>query len=285
MPTILRPGRPADAVPCGTICYIAFKTISERHGFPPDFPTPEPAIGLLTELLARADIYSVVAEEDGDIQGSNFLWETDEIVGVGPITVDPAAQNGSIGRRLMEDVLHRARERNAARVRLVQAAYHGRSLALYTKLGFNPLAPLTCLQGPALGHVEPGCEVRPATADDLSACAALHHAVHGHDRAGDLRGAMAQDRARLVTRNGRIAGYTTGIGFFGHAVGETNSDLQALIGAAESFPGPGLLLPTLNSELLRWCLGRGLRIVQPMTLMGLGAYQKPTGAWLPSIIY
>jgi hypothetical protein len=33
------------------------------------------------------------------VVGSNFLWEGDAIAGVGPITVDPAAQNGSVGRR------------------------------------------------------------------------------------------------------------------------------------------------------------------------------------------
>jgi hypothetical protein len=45
--------------------------------------------------------------------------------------------------------------------------------------------------------------------------------------------------------------------FLGHAVAESNEDLTALIGAAQSFPGPGFLLPTRNSDLLRWCLERG----------------------------
>ncbi len=84
---------------------------------------------------------------------------------------------------------------------------------------------------------------------------------------------------------GRISGYTTMIGFFGHTVGESNEDLKALIGAAESFPGPGFLLPTRNSEMLRWWLEQGLHIVQPMTLMSLGLYNEPAGAFLPSILY
>ena len=29
----------------------------------------------------------------------------------------------------------------------------------------------------------------------------------------------------------------------------------------------------------------GLRIVQPMTLMSLGEYREPQGAFLPSILY
>jgi hypothetical protein len=75
------------------------------------------------------------------------------------------------------------------------------------------------------------------------------------------------------------------IGFFGHTVGESNEDLKALIGAAEGFPGPGFLLPTRNSEMLRWCLEQGLHIVQPMTLMSLGLYNEPRGAFMPSVLY
>ena len=35
----LRQSRPEDAQPLGEICYEAFKTISESHGFPPVFPS------------------------------------------------------------------------------------------------------------------------------------------------------------------------------------------------------------------------------------------------------
>ena len=75
------------------------------------------------------------------------------------------------------------------------------------------------------------------------------------------------------------------LGFFGHAVAKGNEDLKALIGAAPAFPGPGFLLPTRNSELLRWCLEKGLRVVQPMTLMSMGLYNEPDGAFLPSVVY
>jgi GNAT superfamily N-acetyltransferase len=105
---------------------------------------------LVASLLSRGDIYSVVAEVDGRVVGSNFLWENGAIAGVGPITIDPSAQNVAVGRRLMEEVLRRAKERNDAGVRLVQAAYHNRSLSLYTKLGFDVREPLSNLQGPAI---------------------------------------------------------------------------------------------------------------------------------------
>ena len=281
----LRPGTMKDAEICGTICYHAFKTISEAHHFPPDFPSPEIATGLLSWMLSHPGFYSVVAEVEGHVVGSNFLDERSTIAGVGPITIDPTAQNKSIGRRLMEDVHQRAEQKNFPGVRLLQGAYHTRSFSLYTKLGYDVREPLACLNGPALNEGTPDLPVRPANELDLEACNTLCRQVHGHDRAGDLLDAIKQGMATVVERDGRITGYATLIGFFGHAVGESNADIQAHIGAANEIAGPGFLLPTRNSELLRWCLGRGLRVIQPMTLMSKGFYNEPTAPFLPSILY
>ena len=63
-------------------------------------------------------------------------------------------------------------------------------------------------------------------------------AVHGHDRSGELLDAIREGSARVVEHGGRITGYTTGIAFFAHSVGETNEDLKALIAAAPEFAGP-----------------------------------------------
>ena len=282
----LRPGRPDDLAACASICHAAFGAIAGRHNFPTDFPTVEPAEQLIASLLARADVYAVVAEmADGRVVGSNFLWDMAPIAGVGPITVDPGAQDRAVGRRLMEDVLAQARDRAFAGVRLCQAGYHGRSLALYAKLGFQVREPLACLQGPALGLALPGRAVRPAADADVAACDALHFKVHGYARRWELLDAIGQGVAAVVERDGRVTGYATGVGFFGHAVGESDEDLEALIGAAPSFPGPGFLLPTRHGGLFRWCLAHGLRVVQPMTLMSLGLYNEPAGAFLPSVLY
>ncbi len=281
----LRKGEPADAAAAGEICYRAFKAIAEAHGFAPDFPGPEAATGTISGLIGDDRFFGVVAETDGRLVGSNFLDERNRISAVGPITVDPELQNDSAGRALMQAVMRRSEERGFAGIRLVQAGYHCRSLALYLKLGFEAREHLSCLQGPAIGKAAPGCAVRSATADDLAACNALCFRVHGHDRSGELADAVAQGAARVVERAGRVSGYTTSIAFFGHAVCETNDDLQALIGAAESFPGAGFLVPTGNGELMRWCLGEGLRITQTLTLMSIGLYNRPNGAWLPSVLY
>jgi len=282
----LRPGRPEDGKVLGKICYEAFRSISEAHNFPPDFPESDAAIGLITMLLTRPDAYSVVAQDgDGRPVGSNFLWESDTVAGVGPITVDPDVQNSSYGRAMMEDVIRRSDEQGHPSVRLVQAAFHNRSLSLYTKLGFDTVEPLSNIQGAPLGLAIEGYSVRKMGIEDLESADAVAFRVHGHTRHNEVAAAIEQGTAMVVEHNGTITGYTTGVGFFGHTVGQTNLEIQALIGAAENFAGPGFLVPTRNSELLRWCFSHGLRIVQPLTLMSRGLYQEPRGAFLPSILY
>jgi predicted N-acetyltransferase YhbS len=281
----LRRGKAADATTLGEICYSAFKAIADAHNFPPDFPSPNDAAAMLAAYLSHDGFFSIVAEVDGRIVGSNFLDERNPISGLGPVTVAPAVQNEGAGRALVHAAMRRSEERSFEGVRLVQAGYHMRTLALYLKLGFEAREQLACIQGPAVGKAVAGRSVRPATEHDLAACNRLCLRVHGHDRGGELADAVAQGTARVAESAGRITGYATCVAFFGHAVGESNDDLKALIAAAESFPGPGFLVPTGNADLMRWCLGEHLRIVQTMTLMTIGFYNEPQGSWLPSVTF
>ena len=185
----------------------------------------------------------------------------------------------------MQAVMTRATERKFAGVRLVQAAYHNRSLSLYAKLGFVVHEPLACMQGLPIRKTSLGYHVCSAQPSDLGACNDLCVRVHGHDRAGELNDAIQQGTAMVAESEGRIKAYASSIAFFGHAVGESNQDLQALIAAATEFQGPGILVPTRNAGLFRWCLESGLRVVQPMTLMTTGLYNEPAGAYLPSILF
>jgi len=60
---------------------------------------------------------------------------------------------------------------------------------------------------------------------------------------------------------------------------------MALIGAAPEFGGPGFLLPTRNHEVFSYCLEAGLKLVFQMTLMTVGFYNEPAGAYMPSVLY
>lgn len=280
----IRAATPADAEACGSICYEAFRTIADRHGFPPDLPARDDAIGILAGLLSHPGFYGVVAEDDGRVIGSNFLDERASVAGLGPITVDPEAQNSQVGRMLMEHALERAEAQGRPGVRLVQAAYHNRSLCLYSKLGFEVREPLACLQGEAVNCRIPNHDVRSATNADLEVCNDVCRSVHGYARSRELQDGIEAGTATVVEHEGRISGYATMVGFLGHAVARTNTDLKALIGASPEFVGPGFLLPTRNGELFRWCLDGGLRVVQVMTYMSTGLYNEPQGAYLPSIL-
>ena len=281
----LRRGIAADASACGPILYEAFKAIGDKHNFPPDFPSAEFATERVAERLKDPGIYAVVAEMDGRVVGSNFLDERSSIRGIGPITVDPSVQNAGVGKLLMKHVIARAEGHGAAGIRLLQAGFHNRSLSLYSKLGFRTREPVSVLQGAPLGRKFDGYEVRAATAADIEACNLMCRYVHGFDRGGELRDAVGQGTATLVEHAGRITGYATAIAFFGHAVAMTNRDLMALIGAATVFPGPGFLLPTRNHEALVWCLNNDLKLVYQMTLMTMGLYNEPNGAYLPSVLF
>jgi GNAT superfamily N-acetyltransferase len=280
----LREARPEDAETCGRICYEAFYRINSEHNFPPDIPSVEMGIGILSMMIGHPGFHVVVAERDGVVHGSNVLDERSQIAGVGPITVDPGRQNEGLGRLLMDHVIERGKRFDG--IRLVQAAFHNRSLSLYTKLGFDPREPLSCVTGTPLAQQIPGWDVRPATLDDLAACDAVCQRVHGITRSGEVADAIRSGNAQVVLRDDeRITGYTTGIAFFAHSVAETDEDLHALIASAHQFGGSGFLVPTRNAALLRWCLQQGWQIVQPLTLMSMGRYQEPRGSWLASITY
>ena len=120
-----------------------------------------------------------------------------------------------VGRLLMEAMLERADARQAPGVRLVQIAYHNRSLCLYTKLGFDVRATFAALHGEPLGLTLPGYRVRRAYPDDQAECDALCVRVHGHDRSGELgrpsrRARHASSSTSAASRATRPAS-TTGI--------------------------------------------------------------------------
>ena len=96
------------------------------------------------------------------------------------------------------------------------------------------------------------------------------HRVHGFDRSGELADAIARNTATVVRHRGRITGYATEIGLFAHAVGESNEDLKALIGAAAAFTGPGFLVPTRNHDVWNWWPGKQSRWIcrQPRKSVG-----------------
>ncbi len=274
-----------DIEVCGEICYRAFCGIADQHNFPHEFPSLDNAVGTIRGMISNPGFYGIVAELNGRIAGSNFMDERAPMGGIGPISVDPDMQNSGAGRAMMQHMLDRVAANRLPGVRLVQTAYHNRSFSLYAKLGFEIREPLSAMVGSPIKESVPGYPVRAATDADLAACNRLCALVHGHDRGGELRDAIKSGTAAVVEHLGRITGYATAIGYAGHAVGESNEELKALISAAPAFLGVGPLVPSRNGELLRWCYSRGLRLFQQMTLMTVGLYNEPRFRFIPSILF
>ena len=279
----------ADAEACGRVIYEAFKGISVRHGFPPDFHSTQAASRVASFFIEHPSIFSVVAEHEGQVVGTTFLDERDVIRGVGGVAVDPPLQGRGIGRRLMEAVLRRARD--AVGIRLVQDAFNASSMSLYASLGFEVKEPLVSIRGKPKGEPPAKSEVRPMRWADVEECALLCRQVHGFDRSHELRDALGapQGCSPLVAlRQGRVVAYAyTVFRNLAHGVAETEPDMRALIlgvGATSAEPF-AFFLPTRQARLFRWCLSQGLRVIKPATLMAIGAYREPKGCFIPSGLY
>ena len=105
-----------------------------------------------------------------------------------------------------------------------------------------------------------------------------------YDRSVEIREAVSKGIARVVERDGRLTGYTTGFGYEGHTVARRWTDVKDLIAGSDTIGSPGFLVSTRNSDLLAWCLSRGFRIRHPVNLMTFGAYAEPGGVLLPTVL-
>ncbi|MBD0299240.1 MAG: GNAT family N-acetyltransferase [Nitrososphaera sp.] len=288
MGLVIRSIRQADVETCGKIGFQAHKAISSAHGYPSEQPSIEFAVGMIKTLLANPNSWGALAERDGQILGSIFLhvFPPSPVAAIGPLTVDPSAE-GRVGRALMEASLMEARKRGYEQVRLVQSPSHLRSFVLYTKCGFTLREPLFLMQGnPVRSILGKKHDVRAARSEDISACNEICISVHGFSREIELRQAIDQRVATVnIDNTGNITGYAAGIGFLGHAVAKSNEVLKELVSNASAILGHGFFVPGRNSDLLRWLLDVGFRIVWPANLMTMGNYQDPTAPFLPSIAY
>jgi predicted N-acetyltransferase YhbS len=236
--------------------------------------------------IPHPSVGGVVAVVGGRVVGSNFLDERGPIRGVGPITVDPQGQDAGVGRKLMAAVM--ARGAGTPGIRLLQDAFHMRSLSLYETLGFNVKEPVAVMTGKPRSDPVQEVEVRPLAEGVLDECTALCEKVHGFERTNELRDAIQAFAPFVAVRDGRLVAYASSVTFWpmNHGVAETEDDMTALLrGAGAVVEEPLAFLVPLRTGLFRWGLEEGLRLVKPMNLMALGEYQEPRGSWFPSVLY
>ncbi|MCK7499272.1 MAG: GNAT family N-acetyltransferase [Comamonadaceae bacterium] len=208
-----------------------------------DFPSVEAATTEHARRWSRnPGFHGIAAEIDGRVVGGSFLDERSTIHAIGPVSVDPAAQDRHVGRALMVRDARAGRGRRAPRAcASSRSPTTTGSLSLYAKLGFDVrgtyrgdarrAAPRLAARATPVRHRRPRPTRRPATP---SACAST-----GTRGAGEVRGQVAEGKALVVERLGRITAYSTGVHYFGHSVAETTDDLRALIGAADDYRDAG----------------------------------------------
>ena len=278
-----------DVETCGRICFEAFKHLANRHNFLADFPSPESSVQLATYFFANPYIYAIVAEnEDGEIVGSNYLWEYDSIRAVGPISVALNTQAKGAGRKLMDAVMERGA--GSEGIRLVQDSFNTTSMSLYAKLGFDVQEPLVRIEGVVKGNAPAGIDVRPIREADVAQCAELCRKTHDIERTNELSNTPPLWTSFVAVRDGRVTAYASAphCWALNYAVAESEEDMQALLtGAGNLSDGQPIsfLLPTRQANLFRWCLKQGMRVIKPLTLMSMGRYEKPRGCFLPSVGY
>lgn len=284
----IRPPISTDAEACGRIIFESFKKLSNQHGFSSDFPSMEVAAGLAGLLIKKSTVFSIVAETNGAIVGCNFLNEVNPIRSVGPVCVDPDFQGHGVGRRLMEEVLNRAKD--SLGIRLIQEPLNIVSSSLYISLGFEVKESLFLLTGRPKTHVSPqGIDVRPFTLGETNLCAELCANIYGFERTQEVLDALKFSIPFVAMRGNHLIGYSSSMTMLmtNHCVAKTEEDMKALILGIAKLTSESLvfLLPVNQMELFRWCLEEGFRIVKPFTLMSKGEYFEPNGIYCPSASY
>jgi predicted N-acetyltransferase YhbS len=282
----LTPVRPEHIPELGRIVYEAFKDISDKHHFPSDFQSAAMGRMIIGMLTANEDIYGVAAMTGGQPVGSNFLLVADEVGGLGPISVEVAAQGQGIGRTLMQNVLDHATETGVEQVRLLQDSFNMTSLSLYASLGFDTKHPVALMQ--PIPNEQPDESVRPVTDSDLDAIEELSCRIYKVSRRNEVGSSISGPfRPFLRERAGRVVGYYS-LGIAGHGVAETEDDMLALVREAARQMPPDfhrVLCPITEGSLYRSFLAAGFRNIKVMNLMAFGPYDDPDGIWLPSVLY
>ncbi len=274
----------AEHIPAlGRICFDAFGALQDRHGVARDFETSEVATQVVGLFASLPGFWGIAAEDGGELLGSNFISFLDGVSGVGPITIRPDAQARGVGRALMQAVLDEASRRGVSQVRLMQEAINTTSLSLYAKLGFDWRDACALMTLPAGADM---AGARPMTPNDLASVDRLSREHYHASRRNECEAWLNIGLPGFVLgRGGETVAYYFP-GFLGHGHASSDADLAGLMShAARHAPPPfhKAIVPLSETGLQRELLRRGGRTIKLFNYMTVGPFERPTGAWIPSI--
>ena len=148
----------------------------------------------------------LVAERDGEVVGTAFLWRWGpRHATLGLVIVDPRCQGRRIGQRLMQGLLDGL---DGVTV-LLHATPEGRGL--YERAGFVTTGEVRQHQGQAvqapLVALERGVRLRPASRRDLPRLVALDARASGMAREALLRRLLETGKTVVLDRDGEALGF------------------------------------------------------------------------------
>lgn len=219
----------------------------------------------------------IVAEQDGAIVGTTMGWAYGpEAACLGMVIVDSAQQGHGIGRKLMDAII----EKLGSRAIMLNATEEG--LALYRKLGFEPVGVIHQHQGTAfslpIASLGTNERIRPMGKRDHSVIAELDRKATGLERAA-LIAELLKDKAKgvVLDRNGEAIGFALfrrfGRGYsVGPVVAPDDVGAKALITHwLGSKAGMFMRLDVpRDSNLCKWLEDLGLAGVGEVTTMARG---------------
>ena len=112
------------------VCHEAYKDLTDRHHFPPTFPSTGVARQVFQRIMDSEFSYGVTAMVDGEPAGSAFIHLMDEVAAIGPVSVEPSFQGQSVARPMMEHLLDYAHRNDYDKIRLSQRSYNPASTSL-----------------------------------------------------------------------------------------------------------------------------------------------------------
>lgn len=188
----IRPIRPADRWALAELIYVSINHWYQTHGMPPIFRGGPAVTDVFYQVYQALDPdCALVAEhrETGRLMASCFYHPRPRHVSLGIMNAHPAYFGSGAAKAILGEIIDFAGHESLP-LRLTQSALNLDSYSLYTRAGFVPRCAYQdmILSVPESGvdaHLSRTGEVRPATAEDVSAISELESELSGITREQD----------------------------------------------------------------------------------------------------
>ena len=304
VPTRLRQMQTHDRSEVGELICVSLNYWYQLHGMAPIFPGGPAAADVFFDVYETLDpgCGLVVENEDtGRLMGSCFFHPRSHHVSLGIMNVHPNYFGCGVARALLAEIIAYAESHGNGALRLTQSALNLDSFSLYTRAGFVPRCAYQdmIVNVPPAGFAPqpPGIErVRPATAEDVPAMAALEIDVAGISREKDYRHAIDSRGeiwdALVYEGDGGPDGFMISVkypGFcmLGPGIARTPEQAAALIARAlDRFRGGAavFLVPVERGGLVRQMYDWGARNCDLHFCQVRGQFQPFRGISMPTFL-